>query len=88
MVSKTVIVKGADGLHMRPAGLLASEMGKFSCDVMMQYGDKEINAKSVISIMQASIRGGEEVLIQCDGEDEQQALECAVRMIEQGLGEA
>ena len=29
MVSKTMVVKAAEGLHMRPAGVIAREAGKF-----------------------------------------------------------
>ena len=33
MVSRTLIVNNPEGLHMRPAGVVAKEMGKFSCEV-------------------------------------------------------
>ena len=33
MVSEKVTLINPQGLHMRPAGLFASTMGKFACDV-------------------------------------------------------
>ena len=40
MVSKTMVVKAAEGLHMRPAGVIAREAGKFDSDVTIVFGDK------------------------------------------------
>ena len=56
MVSRTVKIENAEGLHMRPAGVVAKEMGKFVCDVTIVFGDKRINAKSLINIISAVLR--------------------------------
>ena len=80
MVSKTVTIKNEQGLHMRPAGTLAKEMAKFS-------SDKKINAKSVMNIMAACIKGGTEITFECNGEDEQTACDKAVELVESGFGE-
>ena len=53
MVSKTMVVKAAEGLHMRPAGVIAREAGKFDSDVTIVFGDKRINAKSLVNIIAA-----------------------------------
>ena len=53
MVSKTMVVKAAEGLHMRPAGVIAREAGKFESDVTIVFGDKRINAKSLVNIIAA-----------------------------------
>ena len=47
MVSKTMVIKAEEGLHMRPAGAIAREAGKFDADVTIVMGDKRINAKSL-----------------------------------------
>mgnify|MGYP000245398151 CR=1 FL=1 len=56
MLSKTLTIENSEGLHMRPAGVVAKEMGKFVCDVTIVFGDKRINAKSLINIISACIR--------------------------------
>lgn len=48
MISKTLTVNNPEGLHMRPAGVIAKEMGKFACDITIVFGEKRINAKSLI----------------------------------------
>ena len=61
MVSRTLTVNNPEGLHMRPAGVVAKEMGKFACDVTIVFGDKRINANSLINIISACIKKGAEV---------------------------
>lgn len=87
MVSKTVKIVNEQGLHMRPAGIFAKEMTKFTSDVFMDVAGKKINAKSVMYIIAACIKGGAEVTIECSGEDEEAALAKAVELIESGFGE-
>ena len=57
MVSKTVEVVNAQGMHMRPAGLLAAEMKKFAgCTVTLKVGEKTAKASAVMQIMAAGIK--------------------------------
>ena len=74
MVSKTMVVKAAEGLHMRPAGVIAREGGKFDSDVTIVFGDKRINAKSLVNIIAACIKKDAEITFECEGADEEAAL--------------
>lgn len=87
MVSKTITIENSEGLHMRPAGVVAKEMGKFSCDVTIISGDKRINAKSLINIISACIKCGSEVTFECNGEDEEAAMEKIMELQAQNFGE-
>ena len=87
MVERTVRITNAIGLHLRPAGVLARAMMKFECEVTLLAGEKTVNAKSIMNLMAACIKCGDEVTIRCDGADEQAALVEAARLIESGLGE-
>ena len=87
MVSKTMVVKAAEGLHMRPAGVIAREAGKFESDVTIVFGDKRINAKSLINIISACIKKGAEVTFECDGADEEEAMAKVVELESQNFGE-
>ena len=85
MVSRKVTVINEEGLHMRPAGLVTREMTKFQSTVYFIFGDKRINAKSVMNLIAGGIKCGSEITIECDGADENEALERAVSMIEKEL---
>lgn len=43
--------------------------------------------KSVLSVLGACIKSGDEIELVCDGEDEEEALAALVQAIESGLGE-
>ena len=45
------------------------------------------NAKSVLSVLGACVKCGDEIELICDGEDEANALQTLVKAIENGLGE-
>ncbi len=88
MVTKTVEVKNSQGIHMRPAGVLAAEMKKFAgCAVTLKAAGKTAKATAVMQIMAAGIKCGTQLEITADGENEQAALDKAVELFESGFGE-
>lgn len=87
MVSEKATLINPQGLHMRPAGLFASTMGKFKSSVTVISPDKEVNGKSPMALMAAGIPCGTEVEVRCEGEDEEEALAAAIELIKSGLGE-
>lgn len=87
MLSQTITIKNSQGLHMRPAGIFANEMGRFESDVFIKFNGNNVNGKSLMNIMAACIKFGSEIEIECSGADEQEALKKAVELIESGLGE-
>lgn len=82
MVNKNFTIISTEGLHMRTAGVLVSEMGKFSCDVNIIYNGMTYNAKSLLNVLTACIKCGDNVEICCSGDDEQEALSRAENLIE------
>ena len=87
MVSGRVKVKNPSGLHLRPAGILCKEAMKYKSLITFQYTDGTANAKSVLSVLGACVKCGDEIEIFCEGTDEKEALEDLVVAIENGLGE-
>ena len=87
MVSEKLTLTNAQGFHMRPAGVFASEMGKFKSCVIIKFNGNEINGKSLMNIIAACIKCGSEIEIVCSGDDEQEALKKAVELASGGMGE-
>ncbi len=91
MVSAKVKIKNPTGLHLRPAGEFYDAAVRFGSKVMVEKVSENklisANAKSVLSILGACIKSGDEITIICDGEDEEEALREMVRIVEDGLGE-
>ena len=87
MVSAKVTIKNPTGLHLRPAGMLCKESLQFKSSVHFKYKDSTANAKSVLSVLGACVKSGDEIEFVCDGPDEKEALEAMLRIVEDGLGE-
>lgn len=87
MVSQKVKIKNPTGLHLRPAGILCKEAMQYKSHVSFRYGNNIANAKSVLSVLGACIKSGDEIELVCEGEDEETALAGMVAAVESGLGE-
>ena len=87
MVKHFVRVKNPTGLHLRPAGLLCREALRYQSSIRFLFGDSVVNAKSVLSVLGACIKSGDEIELVCDGADEDEAMRGVVALIESGLGE-
>lgn len=87
MVTAKVKVVNPQGLHMRPAHVFVGGVKNFSSDVKIIFKGTSVNAKSIMQVMLAGITQGSEIEVCCEGADEQEALDEAVRLIESGLGE-
>ena len=87
MISQKVTIKNPTGLHLRPAGILCKEAMKFKSLITFRFRDGSANAKSVLSVLGACVKCGDEIELVCEGEDEEAALETLFAAIESGLGE-
>ena len=87
MVSKKVVINNPTGLHLRPAGIFCNTAVQFDCKVTFQHDTTTANAKSVLSVLGACIKSGDEIVLICDGEDEEEAMKAMVEAVESGLGE-
>ena len=87
MVCQKVVIKNPTGLHLRPAGILCKEAMQFNALITFTFRGNTANAKSVLSVLGACVKSGDEIEIICDGSDENEALSTMVKVIEDGLGE-
>ena len=87
MVSRKVIIKNPTGLHLRPAGILCKEAMNYKSLITFNFREGTANAKSVLSVLGACIKSGDEIEFVCEGEDEEEALAALVTAVEDGLGE-
>lgn len=87
MVSAKVVIKNPTGLHLRPAGDLCKKAMEFDSHITFAIRNTTANAKSVLSILGACVKTGDEIELFCEGKDEEEALRTLVQMIEDGLGE-
>ena len=60
---------------------------KYKSMIKFQFRETTANAKSVLSVLGACVKSGDEITLICEGEDEQEALDALVAAVESGLGE-
>ena len=88
MVTQKVQIINPTGLHLRPAGIFCQEAMKYTSNITFRYGiNGTANAKSVLSVLGACIKSGDEIEIVCDGDAEEPALAALVALVENGFGE-
>ena len=87
MVSKSFTIKNKMGLHMRPANVFGTAMTKYESEIFIQFGGKKINGKSIMNIMAGCIKCGSDIVVECDGPDEEAMMAEASELIESGFGE-
>ena len=87
MIRQKVTIKNPTGLHLRPAGILCQEAMKYKSLISFSFNRGTSNAKSVLSVLGACVKSGDEIELICEGPDEEEALKNLINAIESGLGE-
>ncbi|MGH7519478.1 MAG: phosphoenolpyruvate--protein phosphotransferase [Gemmatimonadales bacterium] len=83
--SAPMVIASETGLHARPAAAVAAGARRFTSDVRLVKGDREANARSVVSIMMLEVTGGDTVSVVARGEDAGAAVAAIVQTLTSGL---
>ena len=82
-----VAVVNEYGLHARPAMQLVDTASRFDSHITVSNGEAEMDAKSIMSVMQLAATQGTVLRLKASGEDAQDALEAMAALIRSGFGE-
>ncbi len=85
MVTQRIVVAEISGLHLRPAGKISEVSLQYTSKIQIKKGDQIANAKSVLGLLAARVKQGDEIEIICDGVDEKEALVAVVDVIQDGF---
>ena len=75
------------GLHARASAKLTQIAGSYSSEVWLEKGPRRINAKSIMGVMMLAAGKGSTIVVETDGNDEQQALDAILKLIADKFGE-
>jgi multiphosphoryl transfer protein len=87
VTSDAVIIPNPEGLHARPAAVLANLAQKYESDIRLKRGDDHANAKSVMAVMGLEVLTGHKVQVIARGPDAAQAAGELAMALREGLGE-
>lgn len=87
MIRSTTTISNKLGLHARASAKLTKLAGSFPCEVWMTRGERRVNAKSIMGVMMLAAGIGSEVVLETEGEREQEAMDALLALIADKFGE-
>ncbi|GMA59801.1 HPr family phosphocarrier protein [Alicyclobacillus fastidiosus] len=74
MVERSLRIELAQGLAARPAAEFVKLASSYASSVRLGKNGQFIDAKSILGVMSMALSHGDEVTLQVDGSDEQEAV--------------
>lgn len=74
MLIKEATVKNAIGLYARPATDFVLKANSFQSSIWVEYGDRRVNAKSLLGVLSLKITKDMQIGLVADGPDEADAI--------------
>ena len=87
MTKTTTTISNKLGLHARASAKLTKLAASYPCEVWLSKGERRVNAKSIMGVMMLAAGIGSEVVIETDGDREQEAMEALLTLIHDRFGE-
>ena len=87
MIKTSTSINNKLGLHARASAKLTKLAGSFGCEVWMSKGERRVNAKSIMGVMMLAAGVGSEVVLETDGDKEQDAMTALLALINDKFGE-
>ena len=84
MYSKSVVIINDSGIYGPVAASFIKISNKYKSAIFVEYGNKKVDAKSLLGILSLALSKGCELSISADGPDEKEAVESLVSFIESG----
>lgn len=81
----TCELKGALGLHARPAALIARAARGFAADITVALESRRADAKSVLALLTLGAPHGAELRVTAEGRDAPEALHALERLLASDL---
>ena len=82
MEKKEVTIMNRHGLHTRLATALVKNATGFKSEINLVYKGIRVNAKSILGLLVLAIEPGAKVTIEANGQDEKEAIENIVVLVE------
>jgi phosphocarrier protein HPr len=87
VISRTVTIQNKLGLHARSASSFVRIVSAFASNVTVVNEYATANGKSIMSMMLLQASKGTQIELHVDGEDENEALDAIVSLINNKFGE-
>lgn len=82
MLKENITILNENGLHALPASRFVKRAEKYKCDVSITKDGIQVNGKSIMGILTLACEKGSKVIIECNGDDEKEAMETLRKILE------
>jgi phosphocarrier protein HPr len=86
-VVRQVVVGARQGLHARPADMLAREARKWQSRIELVAGSQRADGKSILEVLTLAAEAGTHVVIEATGPDADEAIDAIGGLFERNFGE-
>ena len=80
------------GLHLRPAALFVRTANRFTSQITLtnlsRDGSADVDAKSMLGVMQAAVSQGHQVRVHADGADAPDAVAALAALVDSNFAES
>lgn len=87
MVSRSVHVTNALGIHARAAARFVHAATAYESRISVTRGALTVDGKSILGILLLAAAKGSEITLSADGPDEAGAIDALARLVQMGFGE-
>jgi phosphocarrier protein len=87
MLQKDALIANKLGLHARASAKLTQLASGFKCEVTLSRNQRRVNAKSIMGVMMLAAARGATIGVETDGEDETEAMQAILALINDKFGE-
>jgi len=87
MIERKVKIINNAGLHTRPAATIVKLAARYKSEFYINKDGINVNGKSIIGVMTLAAEKGSEIILQFEGEDEEEAAEDIINFFNRGFDE-
>lgn len=87
MIQRDVQITNNSGLHARPATFFIQKANTYRSGIWVVKDDRKVSAKSLLGVLSIGIAKGMTITLVADGDDEQDAIDGLVELIETGFND-
>jgi phosphocarrier protein HPr len=81
LIERAMEISNRLGLHARAAAKLVHTAGAFKSRTTLVKDGEEVDAKSILGLLLLAAAQGTQLVVRCDGEDEEAALRAVTELI-------
>ena len=85
MIQTPITISNRLGLHARASAKLTKLAGSFPCEIWLSRGERRV--KSIMGVMMLAAGLGTEVVLETSGEQEREAMDALVALMQDKFGE-